>query len=297
MISNIDLNSDNAYCISINMERYQYLCNNFTSVGLRHPKYFKGIRWNKGSNTGCVLSHLSILETNLFLNTEYCIVYEDDAFPRPNVLWYFERFKKYIPEDWGILKIGSSSYRGEYIPVNQFFGYMKSGTAFGSHCYIVRNDVYKQLIDNMVKKWIPDGAMDWDLYKSHKPYVLDRKYQIYIQKNITCDNIISRKGGQRYWFPHPTQQNGCTSGFPCKGFVDKLYDDDPYANTDIVVLIYKDKKITCSIQNNIIEIKGLKGKFIDNGNELSYAMWDNNTYSKMKFLQNSHGTRYYNILD
>ena len=53
-----------------------------------------------------------------------------------------EPILKYIPEDWGILKIGNSSYRGEYYPVNKYFGYMKTGTAFGSHSYIVKIKIW-----------------------------------------------------------------------------------------------------------------------------------------------------------
>ena len=52
-------------CMSINPKRYEYLCKNFNAVGLKSPSLFQGVRWNRGSNTGCVLAHISILKTFL----------------------------------------------------------------------------------------------------------------------------------------------------------------------------------------------------------------------------------------
>lgn len=288
-----DINlSNNAYCISINTDRYKYLCKNFVSVGLKPPRLFKGIRWNGGSNTGCVLSHISILKTCIFLNLDYCVVYEDDAYPRENVLWFFEYCRKFIPEDWGILKIGSSSYRGEYQSVNKCFGIMKSGTAYGSHCYIVRREVMNDLCNNMVKKFVPDVAMNYELYSDYKPYVLDRKYQLFIQKNISFDNIISKKGGQTYWFPHPEKPYGITSGMPPPGFSEKLWEDDPYTQK-LSVIKYNNRKLSCLINDNVIELKGLKGKLYFIDDKTYHVLWDNNTYCKLTLEKICDGTKYY----
>ena len=288
----------NAFCISINPERYDYLCKNFIASGLNPPELFNGIRWNNGSNTGCVLSHISLLKSCYFLNLDYCVIYEDDAYPRDNILWWFDKVRKYIPNDWGIIKLGNSSYRGEYQEVNQFFGYMKSGTAFGSHSYIVRREIILDLCRNMCLKWLPDVAMDWYLYlhSDFKPYIVNKNIQFYIQKNITTDNIISKRGGQKYWYPHKTKECGCTSNIPCTGFSPILFGDDPYS-TDFSVLLYKDKKISCIITDNDIEIKNLKGTLVKESNDLYYALWNNNTYSKLKFYKTLNGVNYYNVLE
>ena len=287
----------NAYCISINSERYEYLCKNFIASGLNPPKHFNGIRWNAGSNSGCVLSHISLLKTCLFLGLDYCVVYEDDAYPRDNILWWFDKIRKYIPEDWGILKIGNSSYRGEYYPINKYFGYMKSGTAFGSHSYIVRKEVMSDLCMNMCIKWLPDAAMDWCLYlhSKYKPYVVDKTTQFYIQKNITTDNIISKRGGQKYWYPHATKQCGCTSNTPCSGFSPILFEDDKYSD-NFSVLCYNNNKISCIIKDGRIDIKGLTGKFEKESDEIYYALWDNDTYSTLKLKKIINGVCYYDVL-
>ena len=262
---NINLNSEYTYCMSINKKRFNYLCENFKSVGLIQPNLFRGVRWNRGSNTGCVLSHITILNMCRLLNNPYAIIYEDDAYPRKDILDCWEIIKNLIPDDCGILKLGNSSYRGEYVSVNKCMYKMKSGTAFGSHAYIVRRELYSTLIDKMTELNVPDVAMNYEYYSDlkFKPYVLNLDYHLFIQKNISIDNIISQKGGQRYWYPNPDDMKGMTSGKPCKYFSDSLIDNESEYIEDMCVINninWKRGKKTGVVTDSIIYTKDEDGK-------------------------------------
>ena len=225
-------------CMSINPKRYEYLCKNFNAVGLKSPSLFQGVRWNRGSNTGCVIAHVSILKMCIQTNMPYVTIYEDDAYPRPDILEKWKEIVPNIPSNCGILKLGNSSYRGRVEKINQHVCRMISGTAFGSHAYIIRKELYKKLVDKMMDLNVPDVAMNWEYYlkSEYKPYVLTFDSQLFIQKNISIDNIISRKGGQRYWYPNPIDNKGITSGKPCENFVDKLIPDESDYIEDMCVI-------------------------------------------------------------
>ena len=193
-------------CMSINPKRYKYTCENFKAVGLLPPTLFKSARWNRGCNTGCVLAHISILKMCHLLKLPYVCIYEDDAYPRPDIKNVWNKILKNIPYNCGILKLGNSSYRGVHVVNNEYIWTMKSGTAYGSHAYLIRRELYPRLIQKMMDLNVPDVSMNLEYYLDleFKPYVLSLESQLFIQKNINIDNIIARQGGQRYWYPNPS---------------------------------------------------------------------------------------------
>ncbi len=290
-----------SFCMTINPKRFAYMCRNFDAVGVRPPVKFECVRWGNGSNMGCVLGHLAILRMAKELNLPYCIVYEDDAYPRPDILWKWEQIQNYIPPDCGLLKLGNSSYRGEFIKLNSAVGFMKSGVAFGSHAYIIRNEMYDELIENMMYVKIPDGAMSMEHYlkSRYKPYVLTFEAMLFIQKNISVDNIISVKGGQRYWYPHPVKNFGCTSGIPPKNFVDKLFDDD-YKYCDELCVVYNKRwskgRKTAVIRDGVLFTKDEKAKITKLEDNKYKLVWDKDGQEdELVFIQEKDGTKFYRI--
>ncbi len=290
-------------CMSINPKRYNYTCENFKAVGLKPPSLFRGVRWIRGSNTGCVLAHITILKMCLMWDLPYVTIYEDDAYPRPDIKEIWEDILKYIPEDCGILKLGSSSYRGAYESVNKHIWKMMSGTAYGSHSYIIRKELYARLIQKMMDLNVPDVSMNWEYYGDleYKPYVLSLDSQLFIQKNINIDNIISRQGGQRYWYPNPNDLTGLTSGKPCKNFVDKLIDNEfDYLENMCVIrnTSWKKGKKSGVVTENLIYTKEEDGTLEKVSNDMWRIKWSNDDIATdtLRFDKEIDGIKFYTIL-
>lgn len=293
----------NAYCMSINDRRYEYLCNNFIYVGLTPPKLFKGVRWNNGSNMGCLLGHIAIVMMARQLKLPWVTIYEDDAFPRPDVLWMFSKIKSYVPSDCGLIKIGSSSLRRGHKKINNFvFETDGEGVSFGSHAYIIRRECYDMFLENLQVAKVPDVAMSHKYFEKskYKSYGLFLNSMLFIQKNIDNDNIISSKGGQRYYYMHPTKYIGCTSGLPPEGFEDKLFSDDDKYITKICVVLndnWKNKKKTAQMEEDMIQTKDEKGRLSRIEENLWKIRWDNiGKEEYLKYEETKDGTEYYKII-
>lgn len=295
--------SKNSYCISINDKRYDYLCKNFEFVGLPPPVLYEGVRWQNGSNRGCVLGHICVLMMAKCLRLPYVIIYEDDAYPRPDALWMFEKIQNYIPNDCGLLKLGSSSIRGDHVKINDLVFQATEGTAFGSHAYIIRYELYDSLIEAMEDCNVPDAAMSEKYYKNckYKPYGLYLNSMIFIQKNLDYDNLISHQGGERYWYPSATKLFGCTSGLPPTGFSHKLFEAD--TNGENLCVVFWDKwkvkrnKKTVVLENNVLKTKHETLKLTPiSDNTWSFKWTDENTYY-LKFKNYNNGTNYYEVLE
>lgn len=302
MLFNCSLDK-NAFCMSINPTRYEYLVNNFIFVGLRPPKLYKCVRWKNGSNMGCLLGHMSIIMLARTLDLPWVTIYEDDAYPRPDVLWMFEKIKQYVPTDCGLLKIGSSSIRRGHREINKFvFETKDDGVSFGSHAYIVKKECYDLFLNALEDARVPDVAMSYKYFKDFqfKSYGLFLNCMLFAQKNIDTDNIISCKGGQRYWYMHPTNFTGCTTGLPPPGFLDKLFEDDYKYVKPICVVIndnWKNKKKTATIDGNILKTKDETGRLVKIDECMWKVKWNNSDDEEyLKYDCNKTGTDFYKII-
>jgi len=298
----IDLNG-HAFCMSINKKRYEYLCKNFNAVGLQSPKLFRGVRWNKGSNTGCVLAHLAIIAMCRCQDLDYCIIYEDDAYPRPDVIPMWEKIRKTVPSNCGLLKLGNSSYRGNIRHINEYIDIMMTGAAYGSHAYIIKKEMYNFVLDNMVKENVPESYLNYEVFKKHpfKPYTLNFDSELFIQKNISMDNIIASKGGQRYWFPSKEKNYGCTSAKPCEHFVDKLIpDEDEYVEKLAIIYCrrFKKQKKTGCVKNNVLYTKDESGDLTPIGKNKYTIKWHNSGLKEYVILDKElNGVSHYYVKD
>jgi hypothetical protein len=299
MFNNIDINT-HTYCISINNKRYEYLCKNFNSVGLKCPTLFRGVRWNRGSNTGCVLSHMALLRMCKYLKLPYCIIYEDDAYPRPDVLDVWETVKVKVPNDCGLLKLGSSSYRGNLIEIDDCFYQMKDGAAYGSHAYIIRYEMYDIVCNYMCEQNIPEAFLNLENFKDYqyKPYCLNFDNLMFIQKNINLDNIISNKGGERYWYPHKTKHVGCTSSRPCENFVDCLIKEECDYIESICIIEwdkFRKGKKTGVVTDNLLYTKDESGDIYHTMDGM-YIIWHKTgERNNLVFNKQINDIKYYTI--
>jgi hypothetical protein len=299
MFECVDINT-HTYCISINNKRYEYLCKNFNSVGLKSPTLFRGIRWNRGSNTGCVLSHIALIKMAQQLNLPYCIIFEDDAYPRPDVLNVWSKIKQQIPLDCGLLKLGSSSYRGDIVHVNDSVLYMNDGSSYGSHAYIIMSCMYDIVVDFMCQQNIPEAFLNFKNFNNfqYKPYCLNFDNLMFIQKNINLDNIISNKGGERYWYPDKNTNCGCTSSLPCDNFIDCLIPNETDYIENLSIIFwdkFKNGKKTGVVTNTLLYTKDESGN-LEYHNGCVYINWHNNNNRNILVLDKQiNDIKYYTI--
>jgi hypothetical protein len=301
MFEDVDINT-HTYCISINKKRYEYLCKNFNSVGLASPTLFRGVRWNRGSNTGCVLSHMALIHMCKQMDLPYCIIYEDDAYPRPDVINVWNNVKLNIPSDCGLLKLGSSSYRGYVKHVNSCIDIMQSGSAFGSHAYIICKCMYDIVMYYMCNNNIPEAFLNLEYFEdcTYKPYVLNFNNLMFIQKNINMDNIISRIGGERYWYPNKENGTGVTSSVPCENFVDCLIGDEYNYIENLCIVSwdgFKHGKKTGCRKGNIIYTKDESCEIYNDCGDFLNVKWNSRISSNtLRFDGVNNDVYYYTVI-
>lgn len=193
---------ENLFSISINNERYNYQCKVFQHYGLPTPKKFDGLKYEPSTETSCLFSHISLLMMCRHLKLPYYIAFEDDAYPRKDILIKLDYYMNNAPRDCGILilgrngQFGSTEEHGDY--------YIIKERPFGAHAYIVYQNIYDKLLYSFEKTRVADLALKGNNYLDYpfKPYWT--KELLFIQNNIdntTCmSKNLAKKG--RYFYPN-----------------------------------------------------------------------------------------------
>ena len=242
---------ENAYCLSCNLDRFHYLQKCFERVGLNPPTLFPGAIMKNGSS-GCLIGHLSIVMMARCLNLPYLVVYEDDAYPRLDVI---EKFNSIISElnsidpNWGMLATGRSGETSCWNNNPELFwvtyktdkerNSLKSNTiqigknflsiprnSNGSHAYIVRNWCYNEWMYSLLHNKYSDIAMAQCNFIKNKVYWT--KELLFTTKQIDSKCMTNLKGMNKSAFIYPYNYNKDFSGVahitytPPVGFVDEL---------------------------------------------------------------------------
>lgn len=143
----------NSFVISLNAKRLEMMQRIFEHYKIPMPILFNGAISRDGTK-GCLLSHWAIYKIAETLNLPYTIIFEDDAFPRKNIIEYFNNAIECVPEDWNFLKIEDLFYN-KYVDienVNDYWMKARSNSfGSGSAAYIVRDSAYT-LLSRMIEK-------------------------------------------------------------------------------------------------------------------------------------------------
>lgn len=241
----------NAFCLSCNLDRFHYLQKCFDVVGLKSPTLFPGVITQNGAQ-GCILGHISLVMMARCANLPYFIVYEDDAYPRPDVIVkFYELYEKLkeIDPNWGIICLGRngefSSWNGKPEAFwstnrtdkernNHKSQVTKIGEDFlsiprncnGSHAYIVNRSCYNEWLKSLLNNRYSDLALGQNNFSKHKVYWT--KELLFCQKQIDekCMTKFNGSGIGTYIYPYNYNEDysGCVhvTRTPPLGFVDEL---------------------------------------------------------------------------
>lgn len=242
----------NAYCLSCNINRFHHLQKWFHSVGLQPPVLFPGVILNNGPQA-CLLGHISIVMMARCLNLPYYIVYEDDAYPRPDVIDKFNIALQELNEtdpNWGMFIIGRSGETSCWDSnIDAFWSLYKTDkernslpskakfignhllsipkNSNGSHSYIVRNWCYNEWLRSLINNNYSDIAMGQTNFKINRVYWT--KELLFCQKQIDnkcMTNLGNYQGDSLYIYPYNYNVNymgvATITKIPPNGFVEDL---------------------------------------------------------------------------
>ena len=241
---------ENAFCLSCNLDRFHYLQKCFESVGLNPPRLFPGMIHPVAGYKGCTLGHQGMIMMARCLNLKYIVIYEDDAYPRPDVIKKFNEIMDELETiNWQILVLGrNGEFSGFDGKSEDFWRFYKTDiernslksiakdvtirtidiprNPNGSHAYIIKREAYNEWLKILTTHQFVDislGSQNWS-----KNRILWTKELLFVQKQIDkkCMTKFHPSMGISYIYPYTYNNNycGCTSIFsePPKGFVKEL---------------------------------------------------------------------------
>jgi len=190
---------ENFYCLTINDQRYYELCDNFSKYGLPRPIRFEGLYNPDKLERCCLFGHMCLIMMARCLDLPYIFIFEDDAYPRKDVVKKLEYYIENRPSDCGVLVVGRNGEAGEIIKRGDYHIVMHR--PFGAHAYCVYKSAYTELLDSMEKTRIADIALKGENFKETKPYWTNE--YLFIQKNIDSNcmsqNLVNKYG--KYFYP------------------------------------------------------------------------------------------------
>ena len=199
---------DNFYCLTINDDRYNYTNNIFQKYGLPQLIKYTGFTNIDKKERCCLFGHMSLVMIARYLKLPYIFIFEDDAYPRKDILEKIEFYIENKPQNCGILIFGRNGEFGE-IELYKNYHIVKQ-RPFGAHAYLVYQNCYDDLIKSFELEKIADIALKGDNFKKYKPYWTNEN--LFIQKNIDM-NCMSKnlleKHNAKYFYP---KNNGTVLG-------------------------------------------------------------------------------------
>lgn len=191
----------NAFVITCNEKRYEMFVKIFNYYNIPLPIKFWGcqakfnykvssirrLKVERG-HCGCLFSHYSLYKIAQALDLPYLIVFEDDAFPRKNILEYFDKSIKNLPENWNFLKLEDTHF-DEYVVKKFYNDYWFSGVNLrrgsGTGAYIIKKELYQIIID----------IIEHDLLINSSENYID----CIIRVNIELDNEFNKNNGYGHY--------------------------------------------------------------------------------------------------
>lgn len=181
----------NAFVISIDSLRYSIFCDTFNKYKLNCPMpelytgftvpngTFDDAGFSKTTNVlNCTLSHLALIKYAQFKNLPFICIFEDDAYPRKDIIEKLEYYMSDIPDDTDVLKLGSIKTHS----VIKQRGKFEYSITRGTHAYIVFNRYYQRYIDTISLGHIIVDHTATNAYKINKDYnILNTKENLFIQ--------------------------------------------------------------------------------------------------------------------
>lgn len=278
MRSKVDI-FENCYCLSINQDRYDYLCKSFTYYGLQVPKLFSGLTKEPNGETACLIGHMSLVMMARCLKLPFITVFEEDAYPRRDIVEKLDYYMSNLPDDCGIICYGRNGISGVTDEFGDYF--IAQERPYGSHAYTIFSEAYDDFIISLEKQRIADIALKGRNFDAYKPYWT--KELLFIQKNIDSTQMSFREGFSRKFIYHDPgfseYQGGGNMHFsatPPKEF-DIIIPGIP--EYDAIYVTHPGWRGTCYVDSEMTKIKHIKDvgvleKLSDNSWKINWEKWN-----------------------
>lgn len=196
----LDALMENSFVITVHEDRFQNFYTTFVNNGLMSPRKFIGYTipngtyhsagWVKKTNVfNCAFSHISIIKMADCLNWPYICIFEDDAYPCPNITSVLPEYLRDIPDDIDMLKIGYLNIMDRYKLESYNDLYYSHAKTWGSHAYIIFRKYYKVYNELFKSNQVPDHlVMNNNDYK-----ILTTKKKLFTQYNNCPDYCTLHK--------------------------------------------------------------------------------------------------------
>lgn len=213
---------NNSYCLTINDVKYNHLCEKFIQYGLSVPNKWKGLipkeKTKSNCEQACLFGHMTILLMARALNMPFVYIFEEDAYPRKDVVNKLEFYIRNKPKDCGVLLLGYTGCSQNAVLEGN---YLKSNRIFGAHAYIVYRECYDNVLNNMAKIKIADLSLNNNEFEEHTSYIT--KENLFIQKNLDTNSMTHNYYDKSavpgtYMFGAYGKKNICVSKEPPPGF-------------------------------------------------------------------------------
>lgn len=147
----------NSFVISLDNDRLAKFYSIFRSIGWPSdslPEHVKGVLLigDVPKEFGCSMAHAKVLKLAKERDLPFCLIFEDDAYPRIDFKEHIEKALADLPEDANGCMLGFiGTNNNDYLSNNNItFPIYRCGTSFyGSHAYIIFKDRYDSTINLM----------------------------------------------------------------------------------------------------------------------------------------------------
>lgn len=156
------------------------------------PRVVRGCTDRRFGNTGrrITKSHVSVVEWAKAMKMPSVLIFEDDAFPRPDAAELMKRHLVDLPDDCGTFQLGSN-WRRRVNRAVEVHGLYRVADARGAHAYIVFASAYDAYIaQHRTGRYMPIDMFFGRIVRTYIP-----PYEIFIQ--YTESESSHRRVG--YW--------------------------------------------------------------------------------------------------
>ena len=253
-----------SFVISIDQNRLNVLYKIFNANSLPLPIYFKGfVDKDLSGKKKCGLSHLAIVKMAKYSNLPYVAIFEDDAYPRKDIMQDLALELSDIPDNIGIILLGWNKL---FSPSFQNAKMTQLETkCYGSHSYIIFKSCYDAFIT----------AYEQKTYNNH----IDNIFEAIIQMNNcimhTSKPYFIQYSGYKSLNKHIGYTlDGKDNYLPPSGFLPiDTYFTDPFINKENLKQFVEDINLNTNNKKKCIIIgsnpslkKCLAANYIDNDN-------------------------------
>jgi len=166
---------DKIYCINLDerTDRWEKALNEFKKVGIENVERFSAIKDENGA-TGCIKSHLTIIQKAKKENLNNVLIFEDDVlFLEKNISSIPKALEDLKNIEWDLFYFGAT--------IDQNIGFMskitdnlfKTNFAYTTHAYAINSGVFDKILNEGIYHRIIDVFYCYNIVPMGKSFIMN----------------------------------------------------------------------------------------------------------------------------